>query len=83
MLELDPDARMLGVLLGLGDLNRPPRHPGYSTGCRCLECRARSASTSPAFLRWLEGESDSDTIPRLRRAPAAPLQPWDVERDAA
>lgn len=38
---LDIDARILGVLLGLGDLQDRERCMGYQNGCRCSECVER------------------------------------------
>lgn len=40
MVELEPGPRVLGFLLGLGDLNRRVCH-GYSRACVCAECLER------------------------------------------
>jgi hypothetical protein len=47
VIELDTDARVLGFLLGLGDLNHRPCMT-YSCGCVCGECSARAAMPAPA-----------------------------------
>ena len=51
MPELDFDARMLGFLLGLGDLERSPICHGYGNGCRCSECRERAKNKPPVVVR--------------------------------
>jgi hypothetical protein len=81
--DLDPDARLLGFKLGLGDLNHHNPCRGYSAGCECAECVKRSENVSPAFRAWLEADPDvEDLIPRVWRQRPTPAQPWQARRVA-
>jgi hypothetical protein len=46
VIELDTDARVLGFLLGLGDLNHQPCLT-FACGCVCDDCRARADAPRP------------------------------------
>lgn len=49
--RLNTHARLLGIRLGLGDLNRPQPCMGYANACVCDDCRERQqlahADTGP------------------------------------
>lgn len=42
MPDLSIEDRTLGVLLGLGDLHRPPACMGYQNACVCGDCLERA-----------------------------------------
>lgn len=48
MIDLSLDARLLGLKLGLGDLNRPEPCHGYQHGCDCSVCLEREKHPEPA-----------------------------------
>lgn len=47
MIELDTEPRILGFLLGLGDLNRTVCH-GFGCCCQCVDCVERETAPPPA-----------------------------------
>lgn len=60
MKPLDTDVRILGLMLGLGDLQERETCHGYATGCVCKDCTAR-----------VERVRELQAMPRV-----TPEQPW-------
>lgn len=76
MIDVDHDARVLGFLLGLGDLNGEPVCHGYASRCDCSGCTARAERVSPEFLDWLElGPEDESDPPLVVVRPRQPYEP--------
>jgi hypothetical protein len=77
-MDLDLDARLLGIRLGLGDLNRRNYCSGYQNACPCSECRSRAKSVAPEFHAWLN-EDGINPVPQLFKPPKRAPQPWDIK----
>lgn len=71
------DARILGLILGLGDLDQPSPCHGYQNACVCNDCRERQR------LQDKRDQAAASKVAELAVAPAQPWEPRPVRRHAA